>query len=780
MSKPYYSILTNIGENLVAKATALGTKLDLTTMAVGDGNGKLPAPDPAQTKLINEKRRAAVNSLEIDKNNPNIIIAEHIIPETEGGWYVREIGLFDSEGNLIAVGNCPETYKPKMVEGSGRTQIIRMMIVVKSTECIELKTDPSVVLATRDYLDTQIGKNNEEIQEELKSKADNEEVKPLADFSVNALKNRNPIAQRHDFAFVASRYIREKTELAINPSTLLQSVDLTVPASPEYDLIFKVQVSGLESQYDFSQGRESEKEAFAVAGVCDGLLRENWNMRSHITSYDGNMLTITLPKAALLTGFGSAGVRLGIDAIESFEIKKFAAFQNGKRIAFIPFNKLPPKKLWSGASVLRAKSTGLGFDFGVNMQLGKESLFNGNNFMTAWPDGSRDNISAQEWGLELNLRWNEVFPQFDAQYFEGDKPHSTYRRVVALSLKKDYYLLGHNAVILGGVELIPSAWVSEGDYNGLKMYSAIYDYDANHEAAIRNGTKQPFLAALVPESKTNSVVSYALKNVVSVEAVKRTENAYYYEHSTKKMYFNWGKSNGSAYLYVCEVDNVINATSTVYAAGCKFYASKSDTVKVQPDKFSESKFAGFYQCSAGISAGGSGAFAINNIHSECIMSTARSHKNDGFNYHYSGTSLIKDCVMSHNGDDGISHHEGCIGYVVNSEMNYNYAATSVPAYGAKVWHYNCNAKPADTLSGKPYAGKYACISGQDQSSEAWYDNCYLDGREITNSVYCCISQQEGTTARIHVNSAKIESENTKLFEVIGDGASVTLSKTRNF
>ncbi|WP_140186800.1 phage tail protein [Providencia stuartii] len=159
MSKPYYSILTNIGENLVAKATALGTKLDLTTMAVGDGNGKLPAPDPAQTKLINEKRRAAVNSLEIDKNNPNIIIVEHIIPETEGGWYVREIGLFDSEGNLIAVGNCPETYKPKMIEGSGRTQIIRMMIVVKSTECIELKSDPSVVLATREYVDTASKKN---------------------------------------------------------------------------------------------------------------------------------------------------------------------------------------------------------------------------------------------------------------------------------------------------------------------------------------------------------------------------------------------------------------------------------------------------------------------------------------------------------------------------------------------------------------------------------------------------------------------------------------------
>ncbi|HGN1704801.1 TPA: phage tail protein [Providencia rettgeri] len=193
MSKPYYSILTTIGENLVAKATALGTKLDLTTMAVGDGNGKLPAPDPAQTKLINEKRRAAVNSLEIDKNNPNIIIVEHIIPETEGGWWVREIGLFDSEGNLIAVGNCPETYKPKMIEGSGRTQIIRMMIVVKSTECIELKADPSVVLATREYVDNIIesfpaASENEAGKVKLTSVAsesEEEAITPLALFKEN-------------------------------------------------------------------------------------------------------------------------------------------------------------------------------------------------------------------------------------------------------------------------------------------------------------------------------------------------------------------------------------------------------------------------------------------------------------------------------------------------------------------------------------------------------------------------------------------------------------------
>lgn len=156
MSKPYFSILTQVGENLIANALALGTTVEITHMAVGDGGGALPTPNPTQTKLKNEVRRAAVNTLFTEENNPSVIIAEQIIPEKDGGWWVREVGLYDKQGNLIAVGNCPESYKPQTEEGSGRTQVIRMAIVVKSTDCIELKIDPSVVLATREYVDKEI------------------------------------------------------------------------------------------------------------------------------------------------------------------------------------------------------------------------------------------------------------------------------------------------------------------------------------------------------------------------------------------------------------------------------------------------------------------------------------------------------------------------------------------------------------------------------------------------------------------------------------------------
>ena len=152
MTAKYFAILTNYGAAQLANAVALGTQMNISAMVVGDGGGTLPVPDPAQTKLVRETRRAAVNQVSIDEKNPNFIIAEQVIPENEGGWFIREIGLFDDNGGLIAVGNAPETYKPNLQEGSGRTQVIQMVLMVSSTQAITLKVDPSVVLATREYV----------------------------------------------------------------------------------------------------------------------------------------------------------------------------------------------------------------------------------------------------------------------------------------------------------------------------------------------------------------------------------------------------------------------------------------------------------------------------------------------------------------------------------------------------------------------------------------------------------------------------------------------------
>lgn len=156
MATKYYALLTNVGAAKLANATALGEQVEITQMAVGDGNGALPTPNPAQTALVHELRRAPLNTLTIDPVNTNQIIAEQVIPEDVGGWWIREIGLYDSDGDMIAVANCAETYKPLLQEGSGRVQVIRVILIVSSTQAVTLKIDPSVVLATRQYVDDQI------------------------------------------------------------------------------------------------------------------------------------------------------------------------------------------------------------------------------------------------------------------------------------------------------------------------------------------------------------------------------------------------------------------------------------------------------------------------------------------------------------------------------------------------------------------------------------------------------------------------------------------------
>ena len=153
MSAIYFAIPTHAGQAKIANAIALGVPLKITQMAVGDGNGQPVTPNPAQTALVREQRRAPLNTLFQDPLNPAQLVAEQIIPENVGGWWIREVGLFDDSGALIAIANSPDTYKPQLSEGSGRTQTIRMVLIVSDTSAVELKIDPSVVLATRKYVD---------------------------------------------------------------------------------------------------------------------------------------------------------------------------------------------------------------------------------------------------------------------------------------------------------------------------------------------------------------------------------------------------------------------------------------------------------------------------------------------------------------------------------------------------------------------------------------------------------------------------------------------------
>jgi phage-related tail fiber protein len=153
MAQQFFGILTQAGENKDANAKALGLPLVLTELAIGDGNGNVPVPDRLRTSLVNQVRRQPINQISKDPNNANQIVIEQVIPENEGGWWIREMGLYDKDGDLIAICNCPPSYKPQLAEGSGRTQVVRMVLIFSSAATVQLKIDPSVVMATRKYAD---------------------------------------------------------------------------------------------------------------------------------------------------------------------------------------------------------------------------------------------------------------------------------------------------------------------------------------------------------------------------------------------------------------------------------------------------------------------------------------------------------------------------------------------------------------------------------------------------------------------------------------------------
>lgn len=152
----FMAILTNVGAAKLANANSLGLPWKLTALGVGDANGTDPVPSATQTRLINERRRAPLNQLLIDPVNAAVVIAEQVIPADVGGWWIREVGLYDEDGDLVAVSNCAPSFKPILSQGSGRTQIVRMNFIVSSTGNIVLKIDPAVVLATREYVDSAV------------------------------------------------------------------------------------------------------------------------------------------------------------------------------------------------------------------------------------------------------------------------------------------------------------------------------------------------------------------------------------------------------------------------------------------------------------------------------------------------------------------------------------------------------------------------------------------------------------------------------------------------
>lgn len=159
----YFTLLTQIGAQKIAAATAANTTVALAEIALGDGNGTVPMPDASKTALVNEVYRAPLNDLRVDENNANWLVAEGYVPSDEGNFWVREVGVFDNDGDLIIIGNYPETFKPITSNGVAKDLYMKVITEVSSGDAVALSVDPSVVMASQEFVNERLKNKAEKV-----------------------------------------------------------------------------------------------------------------------------------------------------------------------------------------------------------------------------------------------------------------------------------------------------------------------------------------------------------------------------------------------------------------------------------------------------------------------------------------------------------------------------------------------------------------------------------------------------------------------------------------
>ncbi|WP_155033496.1 phage tail-collar fiber domain-containing protein [Enterobacter ludwigii] len=257
MTVKYKTVITKAGaEKLAAATVPNGKKVNFTAMAVGDGGGQLPTPNASQTKLINEVWRHALNKISQDKKNKNYVVAELLIPPEIGGFWMREMGLYDDAGTLIAVGNMAESYKPALAEGSGRAQTVRMVIMVSDIASVELTIDTSTVMATQDYVDDKLTEHEQSRRHpdaSLTAKGFTQLSSAID--SVSEVVAATPKAVKVAYDLAKGKYTAQDASTAqkgiVQLSSAIDSVSEVLAATPK----------AVKATYDLAKGKYTAQDA---------------------------------------------------------------------------------------------------------------------------------------------------------------------------------------------------------------------------------------------------------------------------------------------------------------------------------------------------------------------------------------------------------------------------------------------------------------------------------------------------------------------------------------
>ncbi|HBQ4243640.1 TPA: tail fiber protein [Escherichia coli] len=283
-TRKFKTVITDTGAKKLAQAAAPdGKPVRLTHMAVGDGGGTLPTPDSKQTRLVHEVWRHTVNRVILDATHQNRIIAELVIPPETGGFWIREIGVFDEHGDLIAVGNTAESYKPTVAEGSGRAQTFRTILTVSSTATVALTVDNTMVMATVDYVDDKL-KEHEQSRRHPDASLTAKGFVQLssATNSVSETQAATPKAVKAAYDLANGKYTAQDATTArkglVQLSSDTNSVSETQAATPK----------AVKAAYDLANGKYTAQDATTA--------RKGLVQLSSATNSDSETLAAT-PKA---------------------------------------------------------------------------------------------------------------------------------------------------------------------------------------------------------------------------------------------------------------------------------------------------------------------------------------------------------------------------------------------------------------------------------------------------------------------------------------------------
>ncbi|WP_435954060.1 tail fiber protein [Dryocola sp. BD626] len=294
MSTKYLTLITTLGAARFAAATAGGTKINITKMAVGDGGGTLPTPDVNQNGLINETYRAALNKISVDEKNNNYVVAELVIPPEVGGFWMRELGLYDDTGVMVAVGNMAESYKPLLEEGSGRAQTLRMVIIISAIDSVELTIDTTTVMATQEYVDEKIAEHEQSRRhpDATLNEKGFAQLSSATDSSSEALA-ATPKAVKAAYDLANGKYTAQDSTTArkgiVQLSSATDSTSETLAATPKavktaYDLangkyIAQDATTGRKGIVQLSSSTDSASETLAATPKAVKAANDNANGR---------------------------------------------------------------------------------------------------------------------------------------------------------------------------------------------------------------------------------------------------------------------------------------------------------------------------------------------------------------------------------------------------------------------------------------------------------------------------------------------------------------------